>query len=81
VPRVRSDGHFPEGMRRAFDHLHAELSVAAGVALPRYAMWLCLREAGRDPERLRNGELLACLEGELAGPPAGRFLPGPGHRS
>lgn len=54
-------------MRRGFDHLHAELSVAMGVALPRYPLWLCLQEAGRDPERLERGELLAALEGELVG--------------
>lgn len=41
--------------------------MAAGVALPRYALWLCLREAGRDPERLERGELLAALDGELMG--------------
>ncbi len=54
-------------MRRGFDHLYAELSVAAGIALPRYALWLCLREAGRDPERLSREDLVAALEGELAG--------------
>ncbi|MCP3987303.1 MAG: hypothetical protein GY723_23190 [bacterium] len=54
-------------MRRGFDHLHAELSVAAGVALPRYALWLCLREAGRNPERLDRADLVEALEGELTG--------------
>jgi hypothetical protein len=46
-------------MRRAFDHLHAELSVAAGRMLPRYALWLRLVDAGLDPERLRREQSLA----------------------
>ncbi len=57
----------PLPKRRAFDHLHVELSVATGVALPRYDLWLCLREAGRDPELLSRRELLAAVDGEIAG--------------
>ncbi|MBW2243875.1 MAG: hypothetical protein JRH01_17990 [Deltaproteobacteria bacterium] len=67
VPRRPIQAYFRFDMRRGFDHLHAELSVAAGLALPSYALWLCLREAGRDPERLSRDDLLAALEGELAG--------------
>jgi hypothetical protein len=46
-------------VRRGFDHLVAEASVAAGRLLPRYALWLRLRELGFDPERLTRDEALA----------------------
>lgn len=45
-------------MRRVFDHFHAELSVHLGRLVPRYALWLCLREAGVDPERLTRDQAL-----------------------
>lgn len=45
-------------MRRVFDHLHAELSVGVGRLVPRYALWLRLREAGLDPERLSREQAL-----------------------
>jgi hypothetical protein len=53
-------------MRRSFDHLHAELSVAAGRLLPRYALWLRLAEVGLDPERLRREQSLAFCRGHAA---------------
>lgn len=43
--------------RRRFEHLHVELSLAAGRNLPRYELWLCLREHGLDPEELEAEEL------------------------
>lgn len=46
-------------MRRVFDHLHAEVSVGVGVLVPRYALWLRVREVGADPERLTRDEALA----------------------
>jgi hypothetical protein len=46
-------------MRRVFDHLHAELSVEVGRVVPRYALWLRLRAAGLDPERLTSAQGLA----------------------
>lgn len=46
-------------MRRGFDHLHAELSVGVGSVVPRYAMWLRLRELGFDPEALESAHALA----------------------
>ena len=46
-------------MRRAFDHLHAELSIGVGSVVPRYAMWLRLRELGLDPEALDREQALA----------------------
>jgi hypothetical protein len=46
-----------------FDHFHAELSVQVGRLVPRYALWLGLREAGVDPERLTRDQALAfCRE-------------------
>lgn len=46
-------------MRRRFDHLVVELSVAVGCALPRYALWLRMRECGLNPEDPSKEELLA----------------------
>jgi hypothetical protein len=46
-------------MRRGFDHLHAELSVGVGRVVPRYALWLRLRETGADPDRLTREQALA----------------------
>lgn len=38
--------------RRRFEHLVIELSVALGVRVPRYELWLTLHECGLDPEDL-----------------------------
>lgn len=46
-------------MRRRFDHLVVELSVACGCMLPRYALWLRMRESGLNPEDLSKEEALA----------------------
>jgi hypothetical protein len=46
-------------VRRAFDHLHAELSIGVGSVVPRYALWLRLRELGLDPETLDREQALA----------------------
>jgi hypothetical protein len=54
-------------MRRAFDHLHAEASVGVGRIVPRYALWLRVRAAGLDPERLTRDEALAFCRLELPG--------------
>lgn len=54
-------------MRRAFDHLHAEASVGVGRVVPRYALWLRVRAAGLDPERLTRDEALAFCRRELPG--------------
>lgn len=50
-------------MRRAFDHLHAELSIGVGRVVPRYALWLRLRELGVDPEALDRQQSLAFCRG------------------
>ncbi|MAE93772.1 MAG: hypothetical protein CL910_03850 [Deltaproteobacteria bacterium] len=53
-------------MRRRFDHLHTELCVAVGERLPRYALWLWLREHGRDPEDLSREDVDTFCDAELA---------------
>lgn len=55
--------------RRSFDHLHAELSVEIGTLVPRYALWVSVREAGLDPDRLESGHLARFVDERLA-----RFL-------
>lgn len=55
--------------RRRFDHLFAEISVAAGVRVPRYALWLALHEAALDPEALSRDAALTFCDG-----PLGAFL-------
>jgi hypothetical protein len=52
-------------MRRVFDHLHAELSVGVGRVVPRYPLWLRMREVGLDPERLTPAQALAFCDREL----------------
>lgn len=53
-------------MRRVFDHLHVELSVGVGRLVPRYALWLRMREAGLDPERLTREQALSFCRRHLA---------------
>ncbi len=45
--------------RRRFDHLVIELSLALGLSVPRYRLWLRLHEEGFDPERLVLSQVLA----------------------
>ena len=52
--------------RRRFEHLRIEISVAVGVPIPRYPLWLRLKESGMDPEALTRGAALAFCEGPLA---------------
>ena len=51
--------------RRRFDHLIAELSVALGRLVPRYALWLRMHELGWDPERLAATQATAFVDGHL----------------
>lgn len=46
-------------MRSTFDHLHAELSIGVGCVVPRYTLWLHVREIGLDPEELDREQALA----------------------
>jgi hypothetical protein len=55
------------GGRRRFDHLALEVSLAAGRAVPRYALWLALHESGADPERLTRTETVAFCDAGLPG--------------
>jgi hypothetical protein len=52
-------------IRRRFDHLFEEVSVRLGRLAPRYALWLRVREAGADPERLTRDAALAFVDREL----------------
>jgi len=49
----------PPTERRAFNFLFAELSVAVGELIPRYALWLRMQELGADPSFLARQDLLA----------------------
>jgi hypothetical protein len=51
--------------RRRFDYLHTELSVALGVAVPRFDLWMELHECNIDPERLTREEAIAFCDGPL----------------
>ena len=52
--------------RRRFDHLFIELSLACGQLLPRFQLWLFLRENGAEPDALSRHEALAfCKHGTL----------------
>jgi hypothetical protein len=53
--------------RRGFDHLFAELSVAAGRIVPRYALWLRIGEQGFDPALLSRDDVLAFSRDQLPG--------------
>ena len=52
-------------MRRGFGHLHAEISVGVGRLVPRYALWLRLRELGVDPEEMTRAQGVAFCRGHL----------------
>lgn len=50
--------------RRRFDHLVLEISLAANRNLPRYRLWLTLKELGMDPDRLtRKSAIEFCERG------------------
>ena len=51
--------------RRLFDHVFAEISVAAGVRVPRFELWMELHELGWNPEKLTVEQALAYLDGPL----------------
>jgi hypothetical protein len=51
--------------RSRFDHLAAEVSVAVGVAIPRYPLWLRLHELGSDPEDLSREDAVDFCAGPL----------------
>ncbi len=55
--------------RRRFDHLVAEISVAAGVRIPRYELWLWIHQHGCNPEAMTARTSVA-----FCGRPLARFL-------
>lgn len=61
LPRVE-----PRLGRRRFDNLHAELSLALRVAVPRYQLWLELHHWNIDPEQLSGEQAMAFCDGPLA---------------
>ena len=53
-------------LRKRFDHLVRELSLALGRPIPRYRLWLRLHEIGLDPERITGPMAIAFCEGPLS---------------
>ena len=51
--------------RRRFDHWVVELSVALGVAIPRFALWMEIHERDIDPEHLTREAAMAFCDGPL----------------
>lgn len=51
--------------KRTFDHLYAEICVAAGRRVSRYALWLLVWESGGDPDELSRDRLRVLLDGPL----------------
>jgi len=48
--------------RRMFDHLFAEISVAAGIRLPRYALWLEIHSLGWNPDAMTATQAVAFVD-------------------
>lgn len=53
--------------RRRFDHLVVEVSLAVGMRIPRYDLWLRFHELGCDPEALTPQMAAAFCDGPLHG--------------
>ena len=51
--------------RSRFEHLYVELSLACGRRVPRYRLWLALRESGGNPEALRREHALTFFDSNL----------------
>ena len=62
--RRPAGGEGPLGRRR-FDNLHVELSVALGVAVSRFDLWMELHDWNIDPERLTREQAMAFCDGPL----------------
>jgi hypothetical protein len=54
-------------LRRRFDHLVMEISLAVGRPIPRYPLWLRFHEHGCDPELLTDAIAIAFCDGPLSG--------------
>lgn len=57
-----------------FDHLFAEISVAAGIRIPRYALWLELHDLGWNPDTMKTEQALAFVDGTMGSFLANRQL-------
>ena len=51
--------------RKRFDHFHVELCCALDQLIPRYALWMEMRERGLCPDELGNEALLAFFDRHL----------------
>jgi len=51
--------------RRRFEHLFVELSMLLGRLVPRFRLWLYLRENGADPESLTRHDVLGFCDSGL----------------
>lgn len=60
--------------RRRFDHLVIELSVAIGVRVPRYPLWLRMHEQGFNPDDLSREDVVSFCGTSLSGFLASRGL-------
>lgn len=54
-------------LRRRFDHLVEETSLAVGVPIPRYQLWLRFHDHGCDPETITAAMAVAFCDGPLTG--------------
>ncbi len=52
--------------RRLFDHLFAEISLAAGTLVPRYALWLELHHLGWNPDAITTEQALAFIDSAMS---------------
>lgn len=55
----------PQVARRRLDHLHAEICVAAGRRLSRFALWMALAESGARPASLAQEDVIRFCGGAL----------------
>lgn len=51
--------------RKRFDHFHVELCCALDQLIPRYALWMEMRERGLHPEELGTQALLVFFDQHL----------------
>jgi hypothetical protein len=52
-------------LRKRFDHLVEEISMAVGAPIPRYRLWLRFHEHGCDPESITANMAVAFCDGPL----------------
>lgn len=52
-------------LKRYFEHVYSEISVAAGRRVSRYDLWLAIWSAGEDPDDLNQKQVRCFLDSEL----------------